>query len=65
MKKPNPKAVRLTELKAMLGSYRLMTIEEVESTGWGDLEVEIEGEVWRLEQELLDEQRGPLHTQAA
>lgn len=52
MKKPNPKAVRLEELKAMLAAYRRMTVEEVESTGWGDLEIEIEGEVWRLEQEL-------------
>lgn len=57
MKKPNPKALRLEELKAMLASYRLMTVEEVEETGWGDLEIEIEGEVWRLEQELRDETR--------
>lgn len=57
MKKPNPKALRLAELKAMLASYRRMTVEEVESTGWGDMEVELEGEVWRLEQELLDEAR--------
>jgi hypothetical protein len=65
MKKPNPKAVRLAELKEMLASYRLMTVEEVELTGWGDLEVEIEGEIWLLEQELLDEDRLPLHIQAA
>jgi hypothetical protein len=65
MKKPNPKAVRLSELKAMLASYRFMTVEEVESTGWGDLETELEGEVWRLEQELLDDDRLPAHTQAA
>jgi hypothetical protein len=56
MKKPNPKTVRLEELKTMLASYRLMTVEDVESSGWGDLEVELEGEIWRLEQELHDEE---------
>ena len=55
MKKPNPKLVRLQELKAMLASYRMMTVEDVEASGWGDLEIELEGEVWRLEQELNDE----------
>jgi hypothetical protein len=55
MKKPDPKLVRLQELKAMLASYRMMTVEDVEASGWGDLEIELEGEVWRLEQELNDE----------
>jgi hypothetical protein len=55
MKKPDPKLVRLQELKAMLASYRLMTVEDVEASGWGDLEIELEGEVWRLEQEMNDE----------
>jgi hypothetical protein len=59
MKKPNPKAARLEELKQMLSSYRLMSIDDVESTGWGDLEIELEGEIWRLEQELLDEDTRP------
>jgi hypothetical protein len=57
MKKPDSKVLRLQELRAMLASYRLMTVDEVESTGWGDLEIELEGEVWRLEQELHDEAR--------
>jgi hypothetical protein len=57
MRKPDPKTIRLQELKAMLASYRLMTVDEVESTGWGDLEIELEGEVWLLEQELHDEAR--------
>jgi hypothetical protein len=65
MRKPNPKAVRVEELKTMLSSYRLMTVEEVESTGWGDLAVELEGEIWRLEQELSDDDRRPVHTKAA
>jgi hypothetical protein len=39
------------------------THDEVEATGWGDLEVEVEGELWRLEQELHDERR--LHPEAA
>ncbi|HEX7484717.1 MAG TPA: hypothetical protein VF332_01080 [Vicinamibacterales bacterium] len=63
MKNANPKAQRLQELRAMLASYRLMTVEEVETTGWGDLEIELEGEVWQLEQELRDEAR--LHPAAA
>jgi hypothetical protein len=55
MKRNNPKVARLEELKAMLAAYRRMTVEEVESSGWGDMEIELEGEVWLLEQELLDE----------
>ncbi len=65
MEKPNPKILRLEELKAMLASYRLMTVEEVEATGWGDLEIEIESEVWRLEQELHEEARRTHHPAAA
>ena len=45
---------RTEELRAMLAAYRRMTIEEAEEGNWGDLEVEIEGELWRLEQELFD-----------
>jgi hypothetical protein len=56
-KKPNSNVVRLEELKAMLAAYRLMTIDEVEAGGWGDLEIELEGEVWRLEQEIFDRPR--------
>jgi len=63
MKKVDPKVVRLQELKAMLASYRQMTIEDVEANGWGDLEIELEGEVWRLEQELHDEAKP--HREAA
>jgi hypothetical protein len=63
MKKMDPKVLRLEELKAMLASYRQMTVEDVESSDWGDLEIELEGEVWRLEQELHD--RGRPHKQAA
>jgi uncharacterized protein (UPF0371 family) len=63
MKKPDAKLVRLQELKEMLASYRLMTVEDVEASGWGDLEIELEGEVWRLEQELNDE--GKPHREAA
>jgi hypothetical protein len=63
MKKPNPKTLRLQELKAILSCYRLMTVDEVESTDWGDLEIQLEGEVWRLEQELHDEARS--HPEAA
>jgi len=57
MKKLDPKVQRLQELKEMLASYRLMTVEEVEASGWGDLEIELESEIWRLDQELLDQAR--------
>ncbi len=55
MKKIEAKVARVQELREMLSEYRQMTIEEVEATGWGDREIEIEGEVWRLEMELLGE----------
>lgn len=45
---------RAEELRAMLAAYRRMTVDEVEEGGWGDLQVEIESELWRLEQELAD-----------
>ncbi len=41
----------------MLAAYRQMTIEEVEEAGWGDVQFEIEEELWRLEQELFDRRR--------
>ncbi len=54
MRKTDPVGKRAEELRAMLAEYRRMTIEEVEDGEWGELELEIEGELWRLEQELLD-----------
>lgn len=45
---------RAGELRAMLAAYRRMTVEEVEESGWGDIQIEIESELWRLEQELFD-----------
>jgi len=41
---------RLAELKEMLAAYRHMTIEEAEATDAGDRQIEIEQEVWLLEQ---------------
>ncbi|MSO45157.1 MAG: hypothetical protein EXQ59_00090 [Acidobacteria bacterium] len=55
MKKHSAKLERLRGLQEMLSDYRRMTIEETEATSWGDREIEIEGEVWRLEMELLAE----------
>jgi hypothetical protein len=63
MRKPDSKTIRVQELKAILASYRLMTVDEVEASGWGDLEIELEGEVWLLEQELHDQARR--HPEAA
>ncbi len=37
----------------MLAAYRCLTIEEAERDNWGDMQVEIEAELWRLEQELV------------
>ena len=54
MRKRTPPA-RAEELRAMLAAYRVMTVEEVEEGGYGDLQVEIEAELWRLEQELADD----------
>jgi hypothetical protein len=54
MRKAEGLSLRVTELRAMLAAYRHMTVEEVEQSGWGDLEIEIEGELWRIEQELHD-----------
>ncbi len=54
MRRTDPVVKRVEELRAMLAEYRRMTIEEVEDGEWGELELEIEGELWRLEQELLD-----------
>jgi hypothetical protein len=45
-------AARLAELKAMLLAYRHMTLEEAEAGDAGDRQIEIEHEVWRIEQDL-------------
>ena len=52
------KAVRAGELRAMLAAYRYLTVEEAEQGNWGDLQIELEAELWRLEQDLLA-QDGP------
>jgi len=57
MTKGEPTTRRVEELRAMLAAYRLMTIEEVEASDWGDVQFEIEEELWRLEQELFDVRR--------
>ena len=45
------KTGRLDELREMLAAYRHMTIDEAETTDAGDRQIEIEQEVWLLEQE--------------
>jgi len=57
MNRTKPTADRVEDLRAMLAAYRQMTIDELEDGGWGDLQIEIEGELWRLEQELFDARR--------
>ncbi len=57
MRKANLVSARIEQLRAILAEYRRMTVEEVEDGGWGDREIEIESELWRLEQELTDRER--------
>ncbi len=46
------KTRRIAELRAMLTAYRHLTVEEAENGNWGDIEIELEAELWRLEQDL-------------
>ena len=48
----NEMAARVAELQAILVAYRHLTVEEAETGNWGDIEIEVESELWRLEQEL-------------
>ncbi len=60
MRNGEPNAARVRELREMLSGYREITIEEAEAGNRGDVQVELEGELWRLEQELFDpRKRGP------
>jgi len=36
----------------MLAAYRHLTVEEAQNGNWGDIQIELEAELWRLEQEL-------------
>ncbi len=53
MRNREPKAARVRKLRDMLSGDREMTIEESEAGDWGDVQVQFEGELWRLEQELF------------
>jgi hypothetical protein len=39
----------------VLAAYIHLTVEEAENGNWGDIEIELEAELWRLEQELCGE----------
>ncbi len=54
MRRIRPEIARLVELKSMLSAYRQMTIDEAEAGDAGDRQIEIEHEVWILEQDLHD-----------
>jgi hypothetical protein len=45
------RTARIDELRSMLDAYRHLTVEEVEDGNWGDVQIEVEAELWRLEQE--------------
>lgn len=53
------KLARVVELRAMLSAYRYLTVEEAEQGNWGDLQIELEAELWRLEQDLSAETSRP------
>ncbi len=57
MTRSEPTARRVEELRAILAAYRQMTIEDVDGSDWGDVQFEVEEELWRLEQELYDARR--------
>ncbi len=57
MTRVEPMERRVEELRAMLAAYRQLTIEELEDSDWGDVQVQVEEELWRLEQELFDVRR--------
>ncbi len=57
MTKNEPMERRAEELRAMPAAYRQMTVEDVEGSDWGDVQIEVEEELWRLEQELFDVHR--------
>jgi hypothetical protein len=44
--------VRIAELRAILDACRHLTVEEADNGNWGDIQIELEAEVWRLEQDL-------------
>jgi len=48
----NEDTLRVAELRAMLAAYRHLTVEEAQNGNWGDIQIELEAELWRLEQEL-------------
>jgi hypothetical protein len=58
MNKPTHAAARIAELRAILAAYRQLTIEEAESGTWGDVQIEVEGELFRLEEDLVARQAG-------
>ena len=43
---------RITELRAIIDSYRTLSVEEAEASDAGDREIEAVAELWRLEQSL-------------
>ena len=46
---------RIAELVAIIESYRAMTVEEAEMTDAGEREIEAEAELWRLQQDVLEQ----------
>jgi hypothetical protein len=54
MRRAGTNGNRVEELRAMLAAYRRLTIEEADEGDWGDIQIELESELWRLERELFD-----------
>ncbi len=45
---------RAQELRAIILTYWQTTADETQATACGDTQIEIEDELWKLEQELYD-----------
>lgn len=45
---------RIAELRAIIDSYRTLSVEEAEASDAGDREIEAVAELWRLEQSLAE-----------
>ncbi len=54
-------SARMAELRAIIDSYRTLSVEEAEASDAGDREVEAVAELWRLEQALADDQSTRRH----
>ena len=65
MRTRGTEAARTREVREMLSATRQLIIEQAEDEDRGDLEAELEGELWRLEQGLFDPRKRSLYAAAS